>query len=192
MIKRKITIKMLINIFLTFLRISPLTFGGGYVMIPLLEREMVEKKKWIKSEDIVDIFAISESVPGAIAINSATFIGYHLMGIPGAIFAMLGMLLPSFIIILILATAFLRFQDNIYVQAAFRGIRPAIVGLIFTAAIKIGKVSVIDRTTLIIGAVTTSILLAFSHLHPVLMIFLGLMAGIAICRLRRYFCNIGG
>lgn len=90
--------KLLGQIFISFLKIGPVTFGGGYAMIPLIEREVVKNKQWLKIEDVSDVFALAESVPGAIAINSATFIGHRIAGIRGAICAMLGVLLPLFLL----------------------------------------------------------------------------------------------
>src|SRR4051812_20212818 len=94
--------KMLFQLFWTFFKIAPVTFGGGFAMIPLIEKEVVEKRKWLKSEDVTDVFALSQSVPGAVAINSATFIGQRIGGIKGAIAAMIGVSLPTFLIVLTL------------------------------------------------------------------------------------------
>src|SRR5690625_3044705 len=107
-------------------------------MIPMIEREVVIRKKWVKRQDITDVFAIAESIPGAIAINSATFIGYQIAGRKGAIAALLGILLPTFFIVIMLSIGFLYVQGNPKVDAAFQGIRPAIVALITYAAYKIG------------------------------------------------------
>ncbi|MBO8171203.1 MAG: chromate transporter [Bacillaceae bacterium] len=176
--------KMVFEIFWAFFKISPLTFGGGYVMIPLLERELVERKKWVKPEEIADLFAVSESVPGSIAVNSGTFIGYRLAGIPGAIAAMTGAVLPTFMIILTLSILFVGFKDHPTVQAAFQGIRPTIVALIIVAGIKIGKTAVIDRTTLVLVAITTSVML-FSHIHPIATILSGAVAGIVLMQIKK-------
>jgi chromate transporter len=178
--------QMLWVIFWTFFKISPVTFGGGYVMIPLLERELVERKKFVKSEEITDLFAVSESVPGSIAVNTGTFIGYRLAGIPGAIAAMAGAVLPTFVILLASAILFFEYRDHPLVQAAFLGIRPTIVALIIYAGYKIGKTAVVDKITLVIVLLTTSIML-FSHIHPILTIILGGFLGIVIGVIRKRF-----
>lgn len=123
----------LLNLFLTFFRIGLFTFGGGYAMIPLIQRETVENHKWISDDDILEVIAIAESTPGPIAINSATFIGYKVAGVWGSFFATLGVVLPSFIIILIISFALREFQDIKAVQYAFNGIRAGVLALIIKA-----------------------------------------------------------
>lgn len=171
-------------IFVTFLKISPVTFGGGYVMIPLLERELVERRKFVKPEEIADIFAVSESVPGSIAVNAGTFIGYRLAGVPGAIAAMLGAVLPTFFILLLFAVLFFEYRNHPTVQSAFVGIRPTIVALIIYAGYKIGKTAVIDKVTLVIVIATTSTM-QFSHIHPIATILTGGILGILLVRIQR-------
>ena len=171
------------SIFLSFLKISPVTFGGGYAMIPLIEKEVVERRKWLETKDLADIFAVSESVPGAIAVNSATFIGYRLAGAPGAAAAMAGVLLPAFLIVLLLSFVFLQYQHHPKVEAAFQGIRAAIVALICYAGYKIGKTAVFDLTTLLAAAAAVAVLLLL-HLHPILLIAGGFAFGAAICAVR--------
>jgi chromate transporter len=176
--------KLLVQIFITFFKIGPVTFGGGYAMIPLIEREVVEKRGWVKTQEITDIFAVAESVPGAIAINSATFIGYRVAGVAGAIAAMAGVLLPTFFIVVMLSLFFLQVQDNPKVEAAFVSIRATIVALITYAAIKIGKTAVIDKTTIVLIVVTVAVMY-FVHIHPVLLIVSGGLVGIGIIRLKK-------
>ncbi|MDQ6420626.1 chromate transporter [Paenibacillus sp. LHD-117] len=173
--------KLLWRIFVTFLRIGPATFGGGYAVMPAMEREVVEKQKWLESGDIADVFAVAQSIPGAVAINSATFIGYRIAGIRGAIAAMAGMLLPTFSIIVALSFVFLQVKDNPKVEAAFMSIRATIVALIAYAAIKYGKKALVDKSSAVLIGVTV-LLLFFgqSYVHPVLLIAGGAAAGIAI------------
>jgi len=121
------------NIFLTFFKIGAFTFGGGYAMIPLIQRETVEKHSWISDEDILDIVAIAESTPGPIAINAATFVGFKVCGLPGAFFATLGVVIPSFVIITLIAYVLREFQDIKIVQYAFFGIRAGVLALIIKA-----------------------------------------------------------
>lgn len=173
----------LFQIFISFFKIGPVTFGGGYAMIPMIEREVIEKRKWVKSKDVSEIFAIAESVPGAIAINSATFIGYRLAGVRGAIAAMLGVLLPTFFIVVLLSILFIFVKDNPIVESAFVGIRAAIVALIAFAAYKIGLTAVYDKTTLAITLVTVGVLY-FLNLHPVLVIVCGIGLGIIVVKFK--------
>ncbi len=123
----------LLPLFLTFLKIGAFTFGGGYAMIPLIQRETVETRKWITDEDVLEIIAIAESTPGPIAINSATFVGSRVAGIAGAACATLGVILPSFVIILIVAGLLDAFQHLKPVQYAFFGIRAGVLALILKA-----------------------------------------------------------
>jgi chromate transporter len=126
-------IGLLWRIFSTFFKIGAFTFGGGYAMVPLIQREASEKHGWVTDEDILDIVAIAESTPGPIAINSATFVGYRACGVIGSVCATLGVVLPSFIIILTISGILREFQENIYVQYAFRGIRAGVLALILKA-----------------------------------------------------------
>ena len=175
--------KLLFQIFISFFKIGPVTFGGGYAMIPLIEKEVVTRRKWVKTKDIADVFAVAESVPGAIAINSSTFIGYRLAGVRGAISAMLGVLLPTFAIVVALSIFFLSVQGHPKIEAAFTGIRPAIVALIAYAGYKIGLTAILDKTTLGIMAVTAAVLY-LTHIHPVVLILSGALLGIFIVQLR--------
>ncbi len=127
------------TLFLTFLKIGAFTFGGGYAMIPLIEKEVVDNKKWISSQDILDIIAIAESTPGPIAINSATFIGYRVAGFFGAFFATLGVVLPSFVIILALSFVLKQFEALKVVKYAFMGIRAGVLALIVKALVNMYK-----------------------------------------------------
>lgn len=179
----KIKESLSFQIFLTFFKIAPTTFGGGYAMIPMIEREVVIKKKWVESEDIADVFAIAESIPGAIAINSATFIGFQVGGRRGAVAALLGMLLPTFLIVILLSILFLYLQGNSMVEAAFQGVRPTIVALITYAGYKIGKTAIYDKTT-IIAMIVTVISLFFFQIHPVFIILLGIVAGILFIKIK--------
>ena len=116
--------------FKTFFKIGAFTFGGGYAMIPIIESEIVEKRKWISKDEFVDLIAVARSCPGVFAINLSTFIGYKMKRVPGAICTTLATALPSFIIILLIALFFHSFQDNPVVESIFKGIRPAVVALI--------------------------------------------------------------
>jgi chromate transporter len=175
---------LLRQLFTTFLKIGPVTFGGGYAMIPLIEKEVVERRRWIETKHIADIFAVAESVPGAIAVNSAAFVGYHVAGVAGAIAAVTGILLPTFCIVVLLSLFILQVRDNPVIEAAFTSIRATIVALITYAAYKIGKTAVVDKTTAAVVAATVLIML-FTPVHPVVLIIGGALAGIAIVRFRQ-------
>jgi len=127
--------------FLTFFKIGAFTIGGGYAMIPIIQQEIVDKKKWIEEEEFLDIIAISQGSPGPIAINVSIFIGYRLKGLKGAITCMLGTALPSFMIILLIAMMFFQYRNNPIVEKVFLGIRPAVVALIASAVYKMYKSS---------------------------------------------------
>ena len=145
---------------------------------------MVNKRRWIKEEDITDVLTVSQTIPGAIAVNSATFIGYQIGGIRGAFAAMVGITLPTFFIIILLALSFLSFQNNPIVKAAFQGIRAAIVALILYAGLRIAKTAVKDWTTLIIAILSIGALL-WLNFHPFAVIILGGLFGIFIMNLRK-------
>ncbi|MEH7378148.1 chromate transporter [Neobacillus drentensis] len=173
--------KKLLQIFWTFFKIGPVTFGGGFAMIPLIEKEVVDKKKWLKSEDVTDIFALAQSVPGAVAINSATFIGKRIGGIRGAIAALLGVSLPTFLIVLTLGILYSLFQSNPKVAAAFLSIRASIVALIVYAAIKTGKTAIVDKSTFGLFAVGIPILF---FIHPIFAILAGALAGVILINIK--------
>lgn len=125
--------KRILTLFLTFFKIGAFTFGGGYAMIPLIQREIVEKHGWITDEDILDIFAIAESTPGPIAVNSATFVGWRVAGFLGATCATFGVVVPSFIIILLISFLLTTFADIAVVQYALFGIRAGVLALLIKA-----------------------------------------------------------
>ncbi|MGE7607183.1 chromate transporter [Peribacillus frigoritolerans] len=174
--------KTLFQLFWTFFKIAPVTFGGGFAMIPLIENEVVEKRKWMKSEEVTDVFALSQSVPGAVAINSATFIGHRIAGMKGAMAAMIGVSLPTFLIVLLLGIVYFFIQDNPKVESAFISIRASIVAIITYAAIKIGKTAVVDKSTfcILIAGIP-----ALFFLHPVMVILAGALAGSVTISIKR-------
>ncbi|MEE1186622.1 MAG: chromate transporter [Acutalibacteraceae bacterium] len=136
---KKSYFKKAFTLFLTFLKIGAFTFGGGYAMIPIIQREVVEKRHWISEDDILDIIAIAESTPGPIAINSATFVGYKTAGVFGAFLATSGVVLPSFIIIYFLSFVLRQFEQFKVVKFAFNGIRAGVLALIINALISMYK-----------------------------------------------------
>ena len=142
-----------LDLFLTFARIGVCTFGGGYAMLPILQRELVENKKWSTEGELADYYAVGQCTPGIIAVNTATFVGRGQAGIVGGIFATLGLVFPSIVIILLIAAFLQNFMDLQWVVHAFNGVRAGVVALILSSVIKLLKTSVIDWPTRIIYAV---------------------------------------
>lgn len=142
--------KELAELFFTFAKMGVMTFGGGMAMLPILQREVVENKKWATEEELVDYYAIGQCTPGIIAVNTSTFIGQKRKGIAGGIAATLGMVFPSLVIISILAGLIQNFADLAWVQNAFAGIQVCVCVLIFNATVKLLKKSVVDWKTAVI------------------------------------------
>ena len=171
--------QVLLDLFLTFAKIGVTTFGGGPAMLPILEREIVTNKHWASEEDLMDYYAIGQCTPGIIAVNTATFVGKKIAGIPVAVCATLGMVFPSLVIITAIASLITNFAHVEWIQHAFAGIRVCVCVLIFNAILKLGKKSIIDLPTVIIfvavlaGAV-------FTELSPVVFVLLSALAGILL------------
>ena len=141
------------DLFLTFARIGVCTFGGGYAMLPILQRELVENRKWSTEGELADYYAVGQCTPGIIAVNTATFVGRSQAGIAGGVFATLGVVFPSIVIIVVIAAFLRNFMDLPWVAHAFNGVRAGVVALILSSVIKLFKNSVIDWPTRIIYAV---------------------------------------
>ena len=171
--------KTLFKLFVTFARIGGFTFGGGYAMLPMLQKEVVEKQKWATQEELMDYYAIGQCTPGVIAVNTATFVGTKIKRIPGASFATLGVITPSIVIVGIIAAFISNFQDLEVVQWAFAGIRAAVVALILSSIIKLAKKSIIDIATLILFIVIT-LLSFFTDLSPVIFVIAAGICGLVI------------
>ncbi len=171
--------KEFLDLFLIFARIGGFTFGGGYAMLPMLQKEVVEKKKWATSDELMDYFAIGQCTPGVIAVNTATFVGYKIKGVLGGIVATLGVVTPSIVIITVIAAFLQNFQDIIWVKYAFGGIRAAVVALILSAVLKLGKKSLVDVITGIIFAAVT-LLSIFTDLSPAIFVVIAGICGIII------------
>lgn len=171
--------KILWELFSAFFRIGAFTFGGGYAMLSLIQKEVVENNKWATDEEVLDYYAVAQCTPGVIAVNTATFIGYKQKGVLGAIVATLGVVLPSFIIITVIASVLQNFMQYEIVQHIFGGIRVAVAVLIVNAVITMGKKAVKDSlcVVLAIGAFAASII--FSNLSPVLVVLAAALVGIA-------------
>ncbi len=168
-----------LDLFFTFARIGGLTFGGGYAMLPILQREVVEKRRWVTDEELMDYYAVGQCTPGIIAINTATFIGNRQKGAPGGIVATLGMIFPSLIIITLIAAFISNFADLPLVKNAFAGIRVCVFVLILQAVWKLQKQALIDRVTGIIFALVF-LMSVFTGLSPILFVLLSGLAGVII------------
>lgn len=179
--KVKAHTRLLFQIFWSFFKISPVTFGGGFAMIPLIIKDIVEKRKWLTNDDITDVIALSQTVPGAVAVNSATFIGQRIGGIRGALAAMIGVSLPTFLIVLALGASYYYVQDNPKLEAAFVSIRATIVAIIVYAGIKIGKTAIFDKTTFFIMVVGVPVLF---FIHPIVAILLGAITGLVVTSIK--------
>ncbi|MBC5733676.1 chromate transporter [Lawsonibacter hominis] len=142
-----------LDLFLTFARVGVCTFGGGYAMLPILQREIVEKKKWATEAELTDYFAIGQCTPGVIAVNTATFVGQKQKSIPGGIVATLGLVFPSIVIILVIAAFLQSFADLPVVIHAFAGVRACVCALILSSVLKLRKSSLVDGPTAVIFAV---------------------------------------
>ena len=164
------------ELFKTFSKIGAFTFGGGYAMIPMIEAEVVDKHHWISKEEFLDLIAMAQSCPGVFAINISTFIGFKLRRHTGAIVAAAGAALPSFLIILLIAMFFHRFQDNPVVAAIFRGIRPAVVALIAVPTFRLGQRAKLNRYTIWIPIVCALAIWALG-VSPIWIIIMAAIAG---------------
>lgn len=168
-----------LDLFLTFAQMGVCTFGGGYAMLPILQREVVEKRGWATEDELMDYYAIGQCTPGVIAVNTSTFIGYRLRGVPGAITATAGMVFPSLVIITIIAAFIQQFAHLAAVQHAFAGIRIAVCALVLQSVWKMAKKGVVDIPTGVILVVTFAAV-AFFGVSPVLMVVIAAAAGILI------------
>ncbi len=166
------------------MKIGPSTFGGGYAMIATIEKEIVDRKGWLDSEEMGNMVSISGSAPGGVAVNSAVFIGYRLAGVAGAVAAVTAITLPTFVMVLLLSMLNTFFKDHAKVQAALKGIHAAVVALIILAAAKMWRTSILDASTLLIAATAAGLLL-FTGIHPLYLIVGGPIAGVLIVLIKR-------
>lgn len=162
--------KTIIHLFFSFFKIGAFTFGGGYTMIPLIQKEVVEKKKWITDKEILEIIAIAESTPGPIAVNAATFIGYKTAGFLGALGATVGVVLPSFLIIAAVSFALRQFENLKTVTFAFEGIRAGVLALILKALVFMYKQCPRNKVSYIIAALAFLCVAFFGINVPIVII----------------------
>lgn len=177
-------VSILWKLFFVFLKLSPFTFGGGYAMISLIEREIVTKHKWIEKKEIVKVLTVAQTIPGAIAINSAIFIGYRVLGTIGSIFALIGILLPTLVIMLAVSFTYEFIIVNPIIEAAFKGIGAAVIALIIHAGFIVSRTSIIDVATVIIAILSLGLLLL--NVNPFLVIIIGFLMGIIINNVKLY------
>ncbi len=163
---------MLFKLFITFFKIGAFTFGGGYAMIPIIQEEVVDKNKWLEEDEFLDVIAIAQGSPGAMAVNTSIYIGYRLNGIKGALASLLGTVLPSFLIILLVATVFFQYRNNPIIEKVFLGIRPAVVALIASAVYKLMKSSKFTSGKLIVSLLTV-LAIVFLDISPIYLILIG-------------------
>lgn len=164
------------TLFLTFFKIGAFTIGGGYAMLPLIQREVVGRG-WMKDDDFMDLFAVTQSLPGAFAINISIFIGYKLKKTMGAIVCMLGSTLPSFIIVLLIALFFTQVADNVWVEKAFKALRPATVALIAVPCLSTALKLKLKKSVLLIPLIA-ALLIWLADVSPVYIIVVSALGGI--------------
>ena len=174
--------KQLFALFLAFARVGAMTFGGGYAMIPILEREIVDRHGWASEEELMDYYAVGQCTPGVIAVNTATFIGYKVAGTIGGIVATLGVVFPSVVIITAIAGILTNFADVPAVKSAFAGIRVCVCVLIFNAVLKLWKKAVVDKVTLILF-LCVFLLSVFFDISPIVFVVFCAAAGIVLTRM---------
>ena len=169
--------EILIKLYFVFLKIGTFSFGGGYAMLPFMQREIVENNYWISMSQFSDIIGISQMTPGPVAINSATFVGYKVGGVSGSIVATLGVITTSFILVTIINKILDKFKESITVKAILAGMRPILIALIIYAFIDLAKESYVDLKSIII-TIIIGIILVSKKVHPILVIVIAAILGL--------------
>ncbi len=164
--------------FTTFFKMGLFTIGGGYAMIPLMEKEVVEERHWIDRDEFLDLIAVAQSAPGVFAVNISIFIGYKMAGVKGSIACATGNVLPSILIILLIALSFRHFKDNALVENIFKGIRPAVVALILVPTLNMARAAKINKYNIWIPIITALLIWHFG-VSPIYVIVAGIIGGIA-------------
>lgn len=167
----------LIKLFLSFFKIGLFSFGGGYAMLPLIKKEIIEVHGWLTNAEFIDIIAISEMTPGPIAINSATFLGYRVSGILGSVVSTIAVVLPSFIIMSLIFHFVNKFKDSPYSDWFFRGIRPIVLGLIASAAVSVAMDAFVDIKSVLI-TLGIFYIVTFKRLNPIIAIIIAGITGV--------------
>lgn len=169
--------EILIRLYLAFLKIGTFSFGGGYAMLPFMQKEIVENNAWISMSEFSDIIGISQMTPGPVAINSATFVGYKVGGIIGSAIATIGVVTTSFILVSIISKVLNKFKESIVVRSMLAGMRPILIALIIYAFIDLAKESYLDFKSIIITIIIGIILLS-KKVHPILVIVIAAILGL--------------
>lgn len=169
--------KTLLQLFWTFFKIGAFTFGSGYAMIPMIEKEVVDRRKWFERDEFYDQFALASSAPGPFALNTAVFVGYKLNGWWGSFAAVLGAIIPSFVIILLIAVFLTGFRGNAYVEAAFKGIRPAVIALIAVPFLNMLRKL---PWYFMLLAVAVALVICYLGISPIWFILAGAAIGVAV------------
>lgn len=183
--------KKILILFLTFMKIGAFTFGGGYAMIPIIEEEVTKKRKWITELEIMDILAISESTPGPIAVNTATYVGYRVAGIPGSIFATFGLTIPSFVIIFVISFFYKDFMQWPVIAAMFKGLKIGVIILLFSAVLRLKKGVKTNLMGVILFVIALSVMLVFSFIDigfkylSLSLILLGIISGLVLTKVSK-------
>lgn len=175
---------LLLQLFWVFVRIGPVTFGGGYAMIPMIEREISIKRKWLDEEQMDEILSLAGAAPGGVGVNAAAFIGYRLAGISGAIAAIAGITIPTFIIVCFLSAVYSQWADQPKVISALKGIHGAVIALILVAAYRMARNAIFDKTTAAI-AMGIMVVLLVSGINPIYMIVIGLFIGFILIKTKQ-------
>jgi len=175
-----------LQLFTSFFRIGPATFGGGYAMIPLIEQQAVHKRGWFDEEEIGKLLTLAGTAPGGVGVNAAAFIGYRLAGISGAIMAIIGITLPTFIIVLGLSFLYISIEGHPKVEAAMKGIKAAVIALILTAAYRMAKNALFDTFTVMIMLAALAVLI-FTAISPVYVVIAGLFIGLIGAGIKKLF-----
>ncbi len=167
----------LLTMFGSFFKIGLFTFGGGYAMVPIIQREVIDRRGWIDREEFIELLTLAQSAPGPIALNTSVFVGYKMRGYAGALAALLGVVVPAFTVILIVAIYFAQFRENIYVNAAFKGMRPAVVALIVAPVISLSKG--MGAWKYLVAALTAAVVW-YGGLSPIWLIVVAAVAGVLL------------
>ncbi len=194
---------MFLQLFLTYLKIGTFTLGGGYAMLPLIQREIVERKHWISEEEFVNMIALAQAAPGLIAVNSAIFIGWRCGGWKGVLGAVLGAVLPSFVIILTIAMIFSEWKNYPAVEAVFKGIRPAVVALIVAPLVGMAKREIVSKKAaknsepqtinnawLLLVSLVAALLIWLVGVNPVWVILATIILTLIVLRIKSKICNL--
>ena len=167
----------LLTMFGSFFKIGLFTFGGGYAMVPMIQREVIDRRGWVDRDEFVELLTLAQSAPGPIALNTSVFVGYKVRGYAGALAALLGVVVPAFTVILIVAIYFAQFRENVYVNAAFKGMRPAVVALIVSPIVSLSRGMGAWKYAL---AAAVALFVWWSGVSPIWLIIVAAGVGVAI------------